>query len=340
MIELLVATAITLIGMTVIAQVFLNYEGWRRTTVGAAQTQEAGMLGAFTIERDLRNAGYGMIGTGCAVINANNELATPSTSITMSGMPATITQNSPTSGTDKINMLYSTSAFGNIAATIQSDMPSSSSILNVDNGVGFLEGDLIIISQPPKDCTVVQLTKDGQAIGKANVTTSGSSWDLQHNPVSPWNPPGGQNIFPSGGYSTGAKILNLGTFIDHTYYVQNNMLRVDERSTTTGMIISYDLIPGVMGMRARYGRDTSNDGVLDVFDNDTAAMIAAGGVTLTAVQFSLIVRSGNWERDEVSPASLEYWPGGPTLSLSGDDRHYRYRVFQSIVPLKNVIWNN
>jgi hypothetical protein len=34
----------------------------------------------------------------------------------------------------------------------------------------------------------------------------------------------------------------------------------------------------------------------------------AGANTLVAVQISLIVRSGNWERTEVSPAAIAYWP--------------------------------
>ena len=57
LVELLVATLITLIGLLVITQVFAVYEGWKRVTTGVAQTQEAGLLGAFSIEQDLRNAG-------------------------------------------------------------------------------------------------------------------------------------------------------------------------------------------------------------------------------------------------------------------------------------------
>jgi type IV pilus assembly protein PilW len=83
--------------------------------------------------------------------------------------------------------------------------------------------------------------------------------------------------------------------------------------------------------------------VLDIFDNDTNALIAAGvggNNTLVAVQISLIVRSGNWERNEVSPAAIAYWLNGPAVAIGPDDRHYRYRVFQTVVPLKNMIWNN
>jgi type IV pilus assembly protein PilW len=257
-------------------------------------------------------------------------------------IPVTIIQNSPLSGTDRINVLYGSSPFGNIPVTVQPlTMADSDAILRVNNGVGFNQGDLIIISQPATAtvCSILQLSQPAQATGVANVTGTGTSWELPHAPL-------GTNIFPTGGYALGARVLNLGQLVDRSYYVENNMLRMDERNLVNATLTrSYDLIPGVIGLHARYGRDTSipPDGVLDVFDNDTNALITAGvsgDNTLVAVQISLIVRSGNWEKTEVSPAAIAYWPNGPTVALSADERHYRYRVFQTIVPLKNMIWNN
>jgi prepilin-type N-terminal cleavage/methylation domain-containing protein len=57
LVELLVATAITLISLLIIVQVFSVYDGWKRTTTGTAQSQENGLLAAFSIERDLRQCG-------------------------------------------------------------------------------------------------------------------------------------------------------------------------------------------------------------------------------------------------------------------------------------------
>jgi len=352
LVELLVATAITLVSLLIIVQVFSVYDGWKRTTTGTAQSQENGLLAAFSIERDLRSAGFGMVGLGCATINAYNAglLAPP---ISATGLPVTITQGSPVAGTDRISILYSSSPFGNIAARLQVDMPDSDGTLRVNNGVGFNQGDMIILFEPPKDCSILQLSENAQATGVPNVTGPGNAWDLPHADIGPngiaypWNTPSNPaNILvPAAGYTLagGAQVLNLGQLVDRSYYVQNNMLRMDERSLVDGSLTTFDLIPGVIGLRARYGRDTTGDGVLDEpLDNDTAGLIAAGVVgnnTLVAVQISLIVRSGNWERNEVSPATIDYWPG-ETLALGADDRHYRYRVFQTVVPLKNTIWNN
>lgn len=345
LVELLVATAITLLGLLVITRVFAVYEGWKRTTTGVAQSQEGGLLGAFSVEKDLRHAGFGMIGLGCAAIKAYNASAAPK-NFAFSGMPVTITQNNPAAGSDSINVIYSSSPFGNVAATLQDAAPLSSSPIKVDNGVGFNPGDLIVISQSPKSCSVVQLSNDAQLTTSLNVTGPGSSWTLPHDPGSsaPWNPPVDQSIFPAGGYTVGAKILDLGALVEHSFYVQDGMLRMDERNLTNASLTTYDLIPGVVGLRARYGRDTTGDGVVDGFDNDTADLIAKSlaapsGNTLVAIQFSLIVRSGNREKEAVSPATIAYWPDA-TLALDDEARHYRYRVFQTVVPLKNMLWNN
>ena len=347
LVEVLVAAAIALTGLLVITQVFAAYEGWKRTTTGVAQSQEGGLLGAFTIEKDLRHAGLGMIGLRCEKIKAYNASATP-TELALNGLPVTITHTQGSSS-DVINVLYSSSPFANIVATLQANAPRSSSAIEVDNGIGFSRGDLIVISQPPNDCSLVQLSNVAELTGKANVTGPGSSWTLPHAPgeAFPWNPDDEQNIFPDApavGYSTGAKVLNLGQLLEHTYYVHGDMLRMDERSLVNASQTSFDLIPGVVGLRARYGRDTDDDGVLDKFDNDTADLLAKSlaaesGNTLNAIQFALIVRSGKREKELVSPASIAFWPG-ETLSLDAEARHYRYRVLQTIVPLKNIIWNN
>lgn len=347
LVEVLVASAITLTGLLVITQVFAAYEGWKRTTTGVAQSQEGGLLGAFSIEKDLRHAGLGMIGLHCAKINAYNASATP-TSVAFNGMPVTITHVQGGSR-DKINIMYSSSPFANIVATLQVNAPRSSSAIEVDNGIGFSQGDLIVISQPENDCSLVQLSNGGQVTGKANVTSPGSTWLLPHEPgdAFPWNPAAEQNLFPESpavGYTTGAKVLNLGQLIEHSFYVHGDMLRMDERNLVDASVTSFDLIPGVVGLRARYGRDDNDDGALDVFDNDTDDLLARSlaadsGNTLNAVQFALIVRSGKREKEQVSAASVAFWPG-ETLSLDDEARHYRYRVLQTIVPLKNIIWNN
>lgn len=322
LVELLVATAITLIGLLVITQVFAVYEGWKRTTTGIAQSQEGGLLGAFMIEQDLRHAGLGMI-MNCSQINAYNSKATASNNITLSAKPVAIVKNDPVEGSDRIGILYSSSPFANISAKIQREMATSASTLYVDKGLGFSSGDLVLVGRTSEPCSILQVT--GQPVSEGqNVTAAGSSWKLPHiydvNKIYPWNPPESQNIFPSGGYLLGASVLNLGQLqlVYHEFYVEENTLRMVERNLDGDMSLPHDLIPGVIGLRAEY--------------------LPVGINPPTAIRFSLIVRSGNWEKEKVSSATIDYWKD-ETLVLNDESQHYRYRVFQTIVPLKNIIWN-
>jgi type IV pilus assembly protein PilW len=58
-----------------------------------------------------------------------------------------------------------------------------------------------------------------------------------------------------------------------------------------------------------------------------------------AVRLGLIARSGLFERNPVTTAAMEFWPGGPTFAPAGDDQYFRYKVYNTIVPLRNVLWN-
>ena len=319
LVELLVATLVTLIGLLVITQVFAVYEGWKRTTTGVAQTQEAGLLGAFAIEQDLRNAGFGMIGLECTKIVAYNAKASATKALELSGSAVAIANDVPASGVDRISVLYSSSPFANVAAKIQAPMATSSSVLHVDNGLGFSARDMLLLAQDSNACAILQVSGPPSVEGQ-NVTSPGSSWKLPHEPGDPfpWNPPQGTDILAAP-LSAGARVLNLGQLIDHSFYVEDSTLRLAERSADDGSTTVYDLVPGVVGLRAQ-------------------CLPGACNAQPKAVRFGLVVRSGNREKAQVSPASIEYWQG-ESLALSDEKRHYRYRVFNTVVPLKNIVWN-
>ena len=59
LVELLVASAIGIIASLAIFQVFAVFEGQKRTTTSGGEAQTSGTLALYTIERDLRQSGYG-----------------------------------------------------------------------------------------------------------------------------------------------------------------------------------------------------------------------------------------------------------------------------------------
>jgi len=68
--------------------------------------------------------------------------------------------------------------------------------------------------------------------------------------------------------------------------------------------------------------------------NPTSAMIAR----IKAIRIAVVARNPQYEKDVISPDSLLLWENGPEITLTEDERHFRYRVFETIVPLRNLIW--
>jgi type IV pilus assembly protein PilW len=174
-------------------------------------------------------------------------------------------------------------------------------------------------------------------------------------------------------YSPGAQasddaiVFNLGnSFVARRYSVDvaNSRLMVDDGGG------AQEFADGVIAIRAQYGLDTTAvpDGVVDVWvnprsvpgnaladntPNDPAfnvtstATIAQGWQRVQAIRVAVVTRSGLFEKDEVETrSSIPLWtnPTGnpapaPQFAVpSGNARHYRYKVFESIVPLRNMIW--
>ena len=335
LVEVMVGLVIALLSTAIIFQMFTVFGGQRRSTVSGADAQESGLLSLSYVEREVRMAGLGTANLNCPNIRYYIEGVTPpppsgQNAVSFSTIPVKITQNDPVAGTDRVNIFYADTKYTAIPATITSDMPDSSAILNVNLGFGFQQNDVILVSEAGKDCSIIQASQDGQKTGK--------DWNVQHNPGNccKWNPPGGQNIFPEpDGYDPGARLSNLGAMMIFDFYVQNGSLMVLDLTVPVGANNPQALITDVVGMRAAYGRDTDNDGTVDVFDNT----LPANKRQVLAVRLGILARSSLLEKEPVSTTAIAYWPGGPTFTPTGAQRNYRYKVYNTVVPLRNVLWN-
>ncbi|HET7160814.1 MAG TPA: PilW family protein [Burkholderiales bacterium] len=337
LVELMVAVVVGLMAILAIMSVFVTSEAQKRTTTGGADAQENAVISLVTLERDLRVAGLGLVGLGCNSIAAYNATLIPST-FTFAPLPVTITRDAPAVGNDTIVVAYSTSAYGNIPTSLKGAMPTSDAPLTAAIGDGFVQGDIIMISEPPKACALVQAS--------ANAVNSATGWTLAHDSGAPYpfNPPAATNIFPAGGYQTGARVTNMGALIRREYFVQNSSLMVRNLNIPDSAVAPLNpmsIVNGVTAMRAQYGRDTNADGYIDVYDNTAPADPAQ----LVAVRIAVAARSGQLEKDVVSPATLTLWNGGTiadggAIALDATAQRYRYKVHQTTVPLRNVIWTN
>ncbi len=342
MVEIMVGMAIGLIATIIVMQVFATFEGQKRTTTGGADAQTNGGVSLYTIERDLRMAGYGFAdATGCPLNRSFNGTALPSLTLT----PVTISDGAGGSP-DSITVLSGNKSSWSVPIRVITAHSQAATQFNTNATLGIAQGDLLIayesIGGAPA-CTLFQVNNTNPVLNPI-LHTSGS-----------WN--GNSAIFPAAGYSTDALLMNVGSFMSHGYSIDGNgNLVFTDYSSATNTTASQILAPDVVSMQAEYGFDTragvQTDGQVDTW---SAAMIDAdangtlgdaGDVQrIYAVRFALVARSGL--REKADPATgvcnittaSPVWAGG-AISLAADANWqcYRYKTFETVVPLRNPLW--
>lgn len=352
LVELMVAAAIGLIASIAIFQVFAAFEGQKRTTAAGGEAQTNGALALFTIEREIRMAGYGINNLdflGCTIRGWDEQLG-GGTAFTLQFVPVRITQGAGSTpgvagAPDTISVMYGSGELLPNPANLTANMPSPAAVYKVNNRYGFREGDLVIAAELGKDCTLAQVSGLPGTPGQSDnvIHNSGTYTDPNTGVQLPtrYNKPGGLGV----AYTTEGKLFNLGSLPQNNIYaISNDQLTLQQMlsAPSTAPAAIYD---GIVQLQAQYGKDTNGDGIVDVFDEVTPTT-PAGWAQVLAIKLALVARSGLYEKTEVSPASIKLWEDsttpptttGPVWTLTPQERHYRYKVFHTVVPIRNMIW--
>lgn len=358
--EILVAMAIGLIGVVVITQTYLVNENYKRSTASAGGAQTNGALALFTIERDARMGGWGISwasALGCSSIQwhydgvYSNPPDPGGTLPALTVAPVVITDGG--AGPDTIQVMYGTGMERVIPATLTKSMPSPSSELEIDNPQGFSDdpGDLLLLVQGG-NCSMTQVTEVQPAAGK-----------IQHNPgvSAPYNPPGGGSLLPA--YTAGAQVFNFGRPVVNIYSIASNALQLTSLfSAPSSTVVAsytptpYTIVEEIVDLQAEYGKDNGvnngtvaaavynpDDGIVDSYDNVTPTN-GLGWQRVLSVRIGVLARSEHYVKPEnpgdpcsattVAPS----WIGGTFAVPGGIPSCYGYRVFETVVPIRNMIW--
>lgn len=368
LIETMVGLTLGMLVVVVILQVWGVFEDQKSRSVSGSSAQESGLLAITQIEQDVRSAGAGLTDSAafdCTTTYSYYESPTgtaspaPAYSVNMSMVPVQITDGG--AGSDTLTVKRGSDFLGALPATITKTMPSSSSELNLSTVAGFADGDVVIaVDSATGNCTVMMVTQ-----------VQGAALKLQHNPggTTTYNPAVSyQNAInapytaPWPAYSTGAKILKVGQLISHTYTTNSsNNLVLTDLSNPAGSVTSI-LASDIVKLKAQYGVATTVGG--QTVDDWVSATAATGWNVLDAekvrkikaVRLVIAARSSKIEISDIQPATtncpsgvVNYgpcaWPDtaadpAPVIDLRSDSnwRRYRYRVYQTIIPIRNVIW--
>ena len=355
-IELMVAALIGVIGCVVIFQVFAVFEGQKRSTTGGGDAQSSVALALHAIERDGRQAGYGINDPtffGCA-ISGWQEIApaAPLTqAFTVPFVPVTIQQGSvtpdPVSGgwpqPDTLTFVYGDSQLAHYPPKLIQNMGSAASDYRVSNRHGFELGDVLVAAEMrgvplAPVCTLSQVRDLPGAVGSSDVivhspgsyVVGGITYQTRFNNAA---------LGPNYTADT-TRIYNLGQNPTvNTYSVSNGQLVVQNfRGNPT------PIMDGIVQVQAQYGVDTNADNVVDVYRDEVAvgvpqaALTPAQWATVLSIRVGAAARLGQFEKTQVSPATINLWNGGPVWTLTAEERHYRYRIIDTIVPIRNMIW--
>jgi type IV pilus assembly protein PilW len=342
LVELMVGILVGLLVVMAASGSLAFFEGQRKTSLSGNAAMNTGVMAGYMMQRDLRNAGVGLMNAtqlGCTGLNLYYSGATRADGAAVA--PAQITDGGV--GSDVVGVFFTDSVLGSAPVKLTRGLTTPGDNLRVNSTSGLQNGDVVLIASPvPTDpCTVAQISA---------ITPLGTEVELSRaaGVSRPWNAPSPAAAFSNAPlYPAGGAVLRAGnTLTWRRYGVVNGALNATDLVTGTTIRVATN----VVSLQAQYG---VTDGISNeirrwVDATDEWANPTADHVTrIRAVRFSVVVRSdrkelltdggGNCAITTVGPSP---WPDVPALDLSADPdwRCYRYQVYASIAPLKNVVW--
>jgi type IV pilus assembly protein PilW len=333
--ELMVGLAIGMIAMVTIIQVMSFFEAQRRTTSGTADAQTNGGIALYAIARDLQMAGYPLMTTTdspleCAAVASN--VAGISTSVSPAVLANGTAGANPAS--DSITIRYGTTLTGGAPTQITAMVGSAAS---VGTNLGCAVNDITLIMSGTS-CALSRATALSLATATPNSVT------LENTALA----------------APGANLSCMGTWNEITYAVNGGNL--ERTAVVNGASTTTPIIAGIVNLQAQYGisATTSSNQItawVDASGGTWAAPTVANRNRIKAIRIAVIARNAKLEPEVVSaactsttaatPGGVCAWEGtaaspAPTVDLSTGNANwnkYRYRVFETIIPLRNVIWS-
>lgn len=351
MIELLVGMGIAMLATLIIMQVYETFEGQKRTTTGGADAQTNGSVALYNIQRDVAGAGYGlpMLSTKNPVllcdpiptIDHDSNGGTPEVGI----YPVLLLDGGVAPGaSDTIHLTYGDTAKGGLPVVANSVVGA---VADVPNNLGCQANDIALLIRGAT-CAMERVAgltgTDG--ITFANTPTINTT-------------------------AKDVSIACLGAWTEISYSVVNNALARNGQPNVPGIvniqaqygIRDYDMVSKASAPENQVDRWVDP---VDIAGTKNYSLTKVGNTLVTpprddrnrikAIRVAVVARNGLLEKDVVStacssttapdPSGVCAWEGNlispaPVVDLSNDPdwQHYRYRVFEIIIPLRNVIWS-
>jgi len=354
LIELMVGMTLGMLASLAIFMTVSSFETQRRTTAGGADMQQNGMLALYTIEQDMNMAGFGLIDATTAPGNI------PCIKIGAVSIPPVSISDGGATGSDTLTTHRLDSDIGGIvtgggAAQLTSPLLDTPTIATttVDTAKAIHLNDYLLI--PNTNYNVNKTCSQIQATG---IPADNNS--IQPLPPLPATLDGG----------TPVSIINLGqdpldatvppAFRTVAYAIAGNNLTRTE-SDLAGNVLKTDTIASnIVNMQVQYGLVDASGSICGAAQPCWKNANAADWGTMTtplsianikqikAVRVAVVARSAQRAACTTTTTAPISWASGPAIDLSknadgsanADWQCYRYKVYQTIIPVINVIQGN
>jgi len=375
LVEILVGVAIGLIGVVAIFQAVAVWTKHTQTTSSGGDAQVSGTLALFNIERDLKQAGHGFGKAATGVMGcpvAVTDSGPPArAAFSFNLRPIQIIAGAG-GAPDEIRVLYGDSSFF-VDEGIVTDSTATRKTLRRRGG--FRTGDLAVVavnagaSAATASCQLIEITDDAVPDGYS-VDHLNAAYQSYYAASGVATAPRFNNPASAPAPAAGT-MYNLGPqpVLDRWWIQGNRILTRSEVLQIQATPADMQIAESVINLKAEYGYDTNGNGQIDdsLPANPewlTALPANADWRRVLAIRVAVLVRSRQFERSADTSASAPgavttvnpfYFddPTGrpflmtnvdgtsPAITTVGDPnnwRHYRYRVYERVIPLRNLIW--
>ena len=362
LIEILVGIVIGLIGMLVIFQTISAWDARTRVSTSSGDAQIAGSLAMFNLERDLRLAGMGFGTAGAAGAGLHRQRLRQQRERWRREFHAPTGQHRrrrPDGRARHHRGVLRQLAF--LRASCSSfPAPPRNQLTAAPSKYGFKRGDVAVITDTANNCRLLQITDDPVGDDYTLVFATGNYTDFYTNALTPvrWNSAAASMPAISAG-----NLYNLGPAPrDDLWSVDpdhRRRLRYVNSMDATNPAQFFGVAEGVIDLKAQYGYDA--DGDKQITDAEWTKVPPVDWTRVRAIRVALLVRGRDYaappasdpeapnfisaqrrrtltERGTSPMKNVDGTPDSDVRPSPNNWRYYRYRVYEKVIPLRNMIW--
>ena len=355
LVEIMVGLVVGLLATLVIVNVLTVFEKQKRATTGNSDAQTNGAIALYNLQRDIQLAGYGLpvYDTGFTPYRCGTENNATVANVTtydhdnnpgtpVIGLSPIVLIDGAAGATDTLAIRAGATATGGISVVMRNINGSNTALVDTNMGCQVGDAALMISTDDNARCRMRRVT--GAVAGGTSIVFS-------------------PNLDAGDAIEAGHTLACLGPWNEYRYTVNANR-ELTRSGTVVAGVPSADAIPivsDVVSLQAQYGISaTPNSTIVTQWVEPTGAWSNINNVDnrnrIKAVRVAIIARNGQIETQAVTaacssltaaaPTGLCAWAGtaaspAPAISLVAADANwarYRYRVYESIIPMRNIIW--